>query len=398
MKHLFSPELPWAAHYEKGTVLAYQGEPATALFILLQGSAAKTVTGGPPASLQPGDLFGAEMLLPGSSYAATLVAMTELTALTLTPEALDELLATRTEAARELLWLLVLQQPPLGAVIPRPTAPTPAPASVSAPEAEAPTPAPAPAPAAPEVMAETVTTERAELFLEGHGIYDLGMDNNSPLLYQKSLTCPMCAHGFKAPAVRTSKLVAERTDSDLRVHYAGIEPLHYEAITCPKCWYSALLDQFEEADRSPSKRFFEEMLQLREGLPLDFAEPPDSVSVFASYYLALRCAPLCFYRHETLLPRLWVKLGRLYEDCGDTALWNLCCERALEAYLYIYGHTDVPPAQLQQICYMLGELNMRLGRTREARRFFFEAKTDPMGTPAVKRMADQRLAVIMEGG
>lgn len=415
LEHLFAPGLPGSLHAEAGEVLARRGDSGGALFFLQSGTAARALPGGKPTPLQPGMLFGEEALLLGRPYAATLVALTELTALALTRETLPQLLAASPGAGLELLALVYLSHAPADA--PWPALPPsvrveaedapaeeggqdPAPSEVQPepPQDEGDAP---PVPAAQDTAQEWQESlasagEPTDLFPEGHGIYSLELDNASPLLYQKSQTCPMCKHAFKATAVRASKLVAERTDDDMRVHYAGIEPLHYEVVTCPKCWYSASVEQFEQADRRPSKAFFAAMQHYQDTLPLQFDAPPDDVTVFASYYLALRCAPLCFYRHQSILSRLWVKLGRLYEDCGDTAMWRSCCEQALENYLYLYEKTDVPPAQLQQICYMMGELNYRLGNLREARKFFFEAKTDPLGSPAVKRMADRRIAFIMD--
>ncbi len=52
----------------------------------------------------------------------------------------------------------------------------------------------------------------------------------------KTIACPVCGKPFQAVSVRPSKLVVERTDSDMRTRYKGVEPLFYEVLTCPRCF------------------------------------------------------------------------------------------------------------------------------------------------------------------
>lgn len=61
------------------------------------------------------------------------------------------------------------------------------------------------------------------------------------VLFDKSYQCPICDHQFKVKAIRTGKLKLIEQDEELRPIYENhIDPLKYDAITCPECGYSAL--------------------------------------------------------------------------------------------------------------------------------------------------------------
>lgn len=59
-------------------------------------------------------------------------------------------------------------------------------------------------------------------------------------VFGKSHSCPVCYNDFKAPTVRQSKLRSKGADTDLRPRFAGVDPLKYDVIVCPKCGYAAL--------------------------------------------------------------------------------------------------------------------------------------------------------------
>ena len=61
------------------------------------------------------------------------------------------------------------------------------------------------------------------------------------VLFDKSYQCPICDKKFKVKAVRTGKLKLIDQDEEMRPIYENhIDPLKYDAITCPHCGYSAL--------------------------------------------------------------------------------------------------------------------------------------------------------------
>lgn len=65
-------------------------------------------------------------------------------------------------------------------------------------------------------------------------------------LYEKQIKCPVCTKDFNVTKVKakTSKML--KRDSDLCVHYEGINPIVYDVWVCQNCGYSAQGDKFEQ--------------------------------------------------------------------------------------------------------------------------------------------------------
>ena len=59
-------------------------------------------------------------------------------------------------------------------------------------------------------------------------------------LFEKTYTCPVCDHEFRAKTVKIGRVRLKGTDMDLRPKYEHIDLLKYDVIACPKCGYAAL--------------------------------------------------------------------------------------------------------------------------------------------------------------
>jgi hypothetical protein len=66
-------------------------------------------------------------------------------------------------------------------------------------------------------------------------------------------------------------------------------------------------------------------------------------------------------------------------------------QKALDAYLDVYMHLDLTPPQEQQLCIITAELYMKLGDIKNAKSYFFHAKTTEPGTPRLTDQAETRL-------
>lgn len=234
------------------------------------------------------------------------------------------------------------------------------------------------------------------LFPEGHGSYALVLDNDDTThLMSKTHTCPICKGVFNALSVKPSKLVLASTDSDLRNRYKGIEPLYYEVLTCPHCLYSALPDVFLIPDKS--KADIQSALEtIRNSIQIDPCAGRDTDSVFASYYLALFCAPVSFSKYQLIAGKLLYKLSRVYQDAGDKSMETQTAQKALENYLYAYEKTGISPAQEQQICILIGELYFKQGDLKNAIAFFSKARSSKNSSPVLKSHAESRIYDIRE--
>lgn len=362
------------------------------------------------ATIGPGDFFGETALLLEKSAPFTTVALSDVIALPINRLTAVSFIRDEPDMAYELMKAMCGRLDRVGAAyeklsgrlwvdadsLPRePSAavqPAKAPEAPPAPPVTAPSPAPAPAcaDAAPAAPSPTGSS----LFPEGHGCYRLPLENEDrALMMEKSHTCPICKKEFKTMAVRTSKLVVDRVDSDMRSRYKGVEPLYYDVVTCPNCLYSAMSDMFNSPDYSKIEPL-KELQGLKGEVESMFSAPVDAFSVFAGYYLALLCAPKCFAAHQMAAAKLLVKLGRVYQDCGDAKMEEQTAKRALDSYMYIYLNEKSTPAMDQQLCIIIGELNLKVNDLKNARDFFFKAKTNKEGTPLLKMQAENRLADI----
>jgi uncharacterized protein (DUF2225 family) len=235
------------------------------------------------------------------------------------------------------------------------------------------------------------------LFPEEHGNYILAIDNSpSEFLFEETVKCPICGHQFPNLTVLISKLLQESKDDDHRIRYKGVEPIYYEAVTCPNCLYSAMTDLFKdiEVTRRMTESLREKMAPYVGAIEIRTGKDRDTFTVFASYYLAILGAPQCFYEHQRITARLWRNLGRIYDDCSDEQMMEYALQKSVDEYLYSYSHFDIEGKNMQQLCFVIGELKYKLGDLLKAREFLYAAMVNKEGNPVIKRQAEDRLETV----
>ncbi|MDR2933014.1 MAG: DUF2225 domain-containing protein [Oscillospiraceae bacterium] len=394
--------LPIAKKFPKGTVIVAGGSAgADEMYVLLQGEAGVFKNYRTPEELQidtlgEGTYFGETAFLIGKAFPSSVVAMSDCSALVIDRKNAPGVFAKQPDLAimimegicRKLDTVTGSYEKLLDVVRGGPVIPTAAP---TPPQAQA----PQPEPAKPKTV--TAPSKSSSLFPEGHGHYSLEMDNdNDEYLYEQKLTCPVCGHVFANMTVITSKLRREGTDNDLRVHYKDIEPLYYDVITCPACCYSAMTESFPEGSKRWLGRITDAVKSFKDDMAIKTGRERDAFTVFAGYYLAILCAPICFDDHQLITASLWQKLSRIYTDCHDDAMYDYATRQALDEYKYSYERFNISDKQMQQICYIIGDLYQRVGDLDNARNFFFLAKSNRAGTTALARQSDMRLDEIKE--
>jgi uncharacterized protein (DUF2225 family) len=235
------------------------------------------------------------------------------------------------------------------------------------------------------------------LFPEGHGNYILPLDNTpSEFLIEDTLKCPICGHKFSNLTVLISKLLQESKDDDYRIRYKGVEPMYYEAVSCPNCLYSAMVDLFKDIEitKRMAESLRETMAPYLGAIEIRTGKDRDTFTVFASYYLAILGAPKCFYEHQRITARLWRNLGRIYDDCSDEGMMEYALQKSVDEYLYSYSHFDIEGKNMQQLCFVIGELKYKLGDLLKAREFLYAAMVNREGNPVIKRQAEDRLETV----
>ncbi|MDR0197801.1 MAG: DUF2225 domain-containing protein [Oscillospiraceae bacterium] len=238
---------------------------------------------------------------------------------------------------------------------------------------------------------------KSKLFPEGHGSYTLGlMNSNEQLVYCTKATCPLCGHVFDNLGVFMSRLRQQGTDPDSRVRYKDAEPLYYEITTCPNCLFSVDYHSFADTSVKLADKINQLVGKYKLDTRIQTGRDRDTFAVFAGYYLALLCTPVLFADYQLTAGGLWHKVSRLYADCKDEKMELYAAKQSLENYQYAYTNFNISEKQTQQVCYVIGELNFRLGNLDEAKNYFYMVKTSPSVTELLKRRSDNRIEDVRE--
>ncbi|MDR2400298.1 MAG: DUF2225 domain-containing protein [Deferribacteraceae bacterium] len=202
------------------------------------------------------------------------------------------------------------------------------------------------------------------LFPDGHKVYEGGINRKCKLLFERYHSCPICKKKFVAACVREKDLTLISSDEDFRPHYNEVDPLHYSALTCPQCWFSAPEEYFTSAYYT--RTIFEEKLAPYK-LQMKYSFQQDVNSVFNSYYLASVCAPLCYTTNAPLvMGHIWQRIAWLYDDCNDPAMRDMALRYSLNYFNSAYATGIIPAKQLHHTMIVIGVQNFRLGRYYEA--------------------------------
>ncbi len=141
----------------------------------------------------------------------------------------------------------------------------------------------------------------------------------SDLLYDKSMTCPICEKEFKIKAVVASKVKRKQPDIDMRPRYVGIDPLKYDAIVCHKCGFAALSSYFKDSLITDNQ-----LIMIREGVTANYnPEPVEKHDVY-TYDEAIDNHKLALFNAVVKKGRasekayICLKLGWLYRGKSET--------------------------------------------------------------------------------
>ncbi|MCL2189415.1 MAG: DUF2225 domain-containing protein [Defluviitaleaceae bacterium] len=384
--------------FSAGQVIVNEGDRGDEMFLVLSGKvgayknyhAANRVT---VAELGPGEFFGEISMFMNKLRSTTVVAQDNVIIMSVNRGDVMTFLETQPQVALSLIQSLCRR---LDAANSRGTgAPAPALAG-AAPAAAKPTapaaPAAKPAPAAPSSAPLASTTG---LFPEGHKSYTLDIPAApDDLVYEKKYECPLCTENFKAMTARETKLKVLSSGKDFRKTYEGIDMTHYEIITCPKCLFSTFDASMKGAIAS---RFYSNQSKITAFKPdakFTFAKERNINEIFAGYYMALKCSPLCYANNHLNDAKSWLRLRWMYQDVKDTEMEAMATQKAFDAYNAVFENVDLPPSAAQQICIIVGELSLRIGDIASAKTFYTKARMHREGGAVMLKMAEDGIEEI----
>jgi hypothetical protein len=223
------------------------------------------------------------------------------------------------------------------------------------------------------------------------------------VLFDKTFQCPVCDHAFKVKSVRVGKLKLIEQEEELRPIYEnGIDPLKYDAVSCPKCGYTALTRYYMALTNSQLRTIKQEFCANFRGIP----EEPVCMSyegALIRHKLALVC---CMKRNAKnsekayiFLKMAWLfrgKMAALPETSGEVKKLEQeeleCMQKAYEGFTVAFSKETFPMCGMDEVTlrYMMAVMAHKLGKQEEAVRWLVgvvQSRTAP------QRLKDKALTL-----
>ncbi len=193
----------------------------------------------------------------------------------------------------------------------------------------------------------------------------------------KNVTCKLCATDFETLMARKSKQAIVKTDPDFCTHYENEVPFYYYIFVCPQCGY-AFLENFKEPG--------EKMKEKIEPLPEDMSGKRDNNLAEKAYLRAIECARMQ-RESDAVMASLYLQLAWIYRFRGDEESELAALNEALGYYIDVYEKSDLE--DVSKVLYLIGELNRRLGRNKDAVFWFSRVANDQDCSQAMRHRARQ---------
>ena len=218
-------------------------------------------------------------------------------------------------------------------------------------------------------------------------------------LFDKTHTCPVCDVEFKCSAVRTGKAKLVGSDSDLRPHYQGVDPLKYDALVCPRCGYAALT-RFFTAITMPQARLVMENIskKFHADLKLEGVYTYDDAILY--HRLALASAVVkrgkLSERAYTCLKTAWLLRSKSEqpetpesEKPAILAQEQEFLKNAYDGFVEAMSKEDSPICGMDEMTMycMLGDIGRRIGRHEEAGRLISKVIVSRTAPDRIKNKA-----------
>ncbi len=225
----------------------------------------------------------------------------------------------------------------------------------------------------------------------GHKPADTPITTDGQYLQEKYYFCPVCQQSFKS-LIYNDKLTSVASDDDSRLHYEGIEPLYYDVISCPACWYTALREYFDKG-RATLQYFQKTMLPYKTKMQYNIDKSKYDINdVFLAYYFAMFCVNECFNTGRSLIhAKLWLRLSWLYNICGDEDQEMMAVKKARELFLAAFSESSMDDGkQAFPLMIVTGVVCNKVGDRKNAK-FFLSQVVLKSGADKYKERAKELL-------
>lgn len=205
-------------------------------------------------------------------------------------------------------------------------------------------------------------------------------------LFDKHVTCPVCASEFTTKAVKVKSPRIISKDSDFFIRYSVANPYFYDVWICNSCGYAAMKSDFEKI------KFHKKELVLSnvttKWKPRDYPEILDERLAIERYKLALLNAILVDLPNSTKA-MISLKISWIYRLLNDNTQELSFLKQALDGFTEAYITENFPIYGLQRdsLMYLIGDLNRRLGNFQEALSWYSRTIVGVNASYKIKEMA-----------
>lgn len=203
--------------------------------------------------------------------------------------------------------------------------------------------------------------------------------------YEKTVQCPVCSNSFKQTKIRHNKLHLIKSDTDMCRYYDGVNPYYYEVNVCPQCGFS-FTDRFNTELSNADKSNFLKTITMH-WKKQNFCGERNLTQAIETLKMALLCGQSIKMK-DSVMAGICLRLCWLYREKGNSDEEKRFMKVSVDFYKKayevggMYGEEDTKP---EVIVYLLGELNFRLGNSKDAAQWFNIAISQYSHDPSVKR-------------
>ena len=223
------------------------------------------------------------------------------------------------------------------------------------------------------------------------------------VVFDKTMTCPVCDKNFTTKAVKTGKAKLEGTDTDLRPRYELVDSLKYDAVVCPYCGYANFSRGFQNILNAQAKLVKEQITSNFKGICHDGAIYSYDESIERHKMVLLNCVVKkgkTSERAYACLKLAWILRGKAESLTEDTPE-NKKAKAALKkeeldllgkAY---YGFVAAFPKESFPMCgmddltvtYLAADLARQIGKYNEANALLSRVITSRTANERIKDKA-----------
>ncbi|MEG0339567.1 MAG: DUF2225 domain-containing protein [Oscillospiraceae bacterium] len=238
---------------------------------------------------------------------------------------------------------------------------------------------------------------KSMLFPDGHKEYNVVRPvEYEQFLFKRAYTCPHCQTQFNDFMQLSTKLIPQgQLSCDMRRKYKDFEPLWYDVMTCPNCYFSALEGNFNAKIRLRKERYEQKLDTVHNRVKFNFEQTKNLDNVFASYYIALICAD-GYDKKEQIKAKIWLYLSWLYNDVENKEMEIFAAGNAYEAMLNYLDTQTLPTDADQSNNMILGALAKKIGKNEDAIMYLNKARRATVSKPVFKQLAEREIDEIRE--